>query len=164
MSSTAVDETLRRNILTIIGQGVDFPIHATSEKTIKLSNAMERINDSIHLILATTPGERLFNPEFGSRLYSLIFEPNDEILHRLLKHYTAEALSRWEKRIKITSVQTTTPLEGNDNAIGVHIEYEVRNSHISGSYVYPFVREGMPTTDLYTGVEANYMNQKGSLR
>ena len=161
---TYVDETLRRNLLTVIGQGVDFPIHTTEGKQIKMSNAMERINDSIHLILATTPGERLFNPEFGSRLRELLFEPNDDILHRLLKHYTAEALSRWEKRIKITAVQTTTPLDGDDNAIGVLIEYEVRNSHIKGSYVYPFVRDGMPTSGLYTGVEANYMNQKGSLR
>jgi phage baseplate assembly protein W len=157
MPTTHTEETLRRNILKIIGQGIDFPFQMTSEKTVKLSNAMERINDSIHIILATRIGERMFNPEFGSRLPELVFEPNDLILQRLLKLYTAEALRRWEKRIQITTIQIQPNLNDNENSVGIIIEYAIRNSHIRGSYVYPFVRGGMPTGDLYTGEEAQRM-------
>ena len=163
MPNEDVAETLRRQILTVIGQGVDFPFHVNDQKVVVLSNAMERINDSIHIILSTHPGERLFNPEFGSRLQELVFEPNDIILHRLLKHYTAEALQRWEKRIVISTVDIVDNLDDSGNAIGIAIQYTVRNSHIKGSYVYPFVRGGMPTDDLYTGSEASRMGG-GDLR
>jgi len=159
-------ETVAKNLLEVVGQGIDFPLRFDASKqigSIPSSNAGERIKDSIHLILATRPGERPFNPEFGSRLPELVFEPNDEILQRLLVFYTAEALKRWEKRIKILVVTVIVNLDNDPNKIGVNIEYRIRNSHIRGSYVYPFVREGMLTSDLYTGVEADRMLNRGSV-
>lgn len=164
MAVDVTEETLHRNIFSVIGQGIDFPLQYTSDKSIRLSNAMERINDSIHIILSTRPGERLFNPEFGSQLYTLLFEPNDIILHRMLKFYTAEALRRWEKRIEITAVSLNTDLQGDGHAIGIMIQYRVRNSYIEGSYVYPFVQSGMPSAHLYTGVEVAQMQNEGEVR
>ncbi len=104
-----VANTVATNILDIVGQGIDFPLrfdHKQQIGTVVTSNAGERINDSIHLILATRVGERLFNPEFGSRIPELVFEPNTTVLHRLLKMYTVGALERWEKRINILAVDT----------------------------------------------------------
>ena len=161
-----VKNTVAINLLEVVGQGIDFPFRFTYSGqvgTIEQSNAGERIKDSIHLILATRSGERPFNPEFGSRLQELVFEPNDEILQRLLSFYTAEALKRWEKRIELVQISIMDNLE-DQSTVGIHIEYTIRNSHILGSYVYPFVREGMVTGDLYTGVEAHRMLHPGSIR
>lgn len=156
--------TVATNLLEIIGQGIAFPFQFTSNKqvgVIRQSNAGERINDSIHIILSTRIGERPFNPEFGSRLPELVFEPNDAILARLLVFYTGEALKRWERRIEVLRVVILENYEDDRNQVGVQVEYTIRNSHIRGSYVYPFVREGMPTGDLYTGVEARRMSTSG---
>lgn len=157
-------QTVATNLLEVIGQGIAFPFQFTVAKqigTIRQSNAGERIADSIHIILSTRIGERPFNPEFGSRLPELVFEPNDEILRRLLLFYTSEALKRWERRIEILRVVLLDNYNDDRNTIGVQIEYTIRNSHIRGSYVYPFVREGMPTAELYTGVEARRMSTSG---
>jgi len=156
----AVQQTVHTNLVQIIGNGINFPMEFTTSKkigTIKESNAGERISDSIHLILATRIGERPFNPEFGSRLPELVFEPLDDGLKELLRHYTVEALSRWEKRISIDQVALTEQYEGNPNAIGITIYYSIRNSHIRGSYVYPFTLGGMDTGEQYTGNEAGRM-------
>jgi len=157
--------TVSMNLLELIGNGIDFPLTFSISKkvgSVKESNAGERINDSIHLILETRIGERVFNPEFGSRLPELVFEPNDPILHRLLHLYTVEALNRWEKRIEIVQV-TLSDNQEDYNEIGISISYRIRNSHIQGSFVYPFVLGGMPTSSLYTGIESRRLMEHGAL-
>ena len=161
-----VKNTIDQNLLEIIGTGIDFPFRYVSGNTIGRivsSNAGERIKDSIHLILSTRPGERMFNPEFGSRLPDLVFEPNDDILKQLLRIYTVDALRRWEKRIEIVDIVFLDNYNNDRNMIGISITYNIRNSHIRGSYVYPFVREGMPTGDLYTGSEQARFNTQGTV-
>jgi len=163
----AIEQTVYTNLTEIIGNGINFPMEFTTSKkigTIKESNAGERISDSIHLILATRIGERPFNPEFGSRLPELVFEPLDGALKELLRHYTVDALARWEKRIKIEQVVLTENYESNPNAVGISIYYAIRNSHIKGSYVYPFVLGGMATTAQYTGSESNKMLAQRNVR
>jgi len=160
-----VQNTVATNLLEVVGTGIAFPLNFTGEHTLgtfKASNAGDRIQQAIHIILATRIGERPFNPEFGSRLTELVFEQNDAILERLLVFYTAEALRRWEKRIEILGVTIINDYNDDRNTIGVHIQYTIRNSHIQGSFVYPFVREGMETGNLYTGVEATRMLNRGS--
>jgi hypothetical protein len=161
-----VQNTVATNLLEIIGTGIDFPFRYVSGNTVgKIieSNAGERIKDSMHLILSTRIGERMFNPEFGSRLPELVFEPNDDILKSLLRIYTVEALRRWEKRIDIVNVVMIDNYNDDRSMVGIYIEYVIRNSHIKGSYVYPFVREGMPTSDLYTGSEQRRMTTAGQV-
>jgi len=161
-----VDTTIATNLLEVVGKGIDFPLRYDDTEvigTLETSTAGERINDSIHIILATRIGERVFNLEFGSRLPTLVFEPNDELLQRLLVLYTYEALQRWEKRIHITNVTLVSNLSGDESVIGVSIAYSIRNSHIQGSYTYPFVKSGMLTASLHTGQEANRMNSLGEV-
>lgn len=158
-----VQNTVATNLNTVIGAGIDFPFHYIAGNMIGTSGAGERIKDSIQLILSTRIGERMFNPEFGSRLPELVFEPNDTLLQNLLTFYTAEAINRWEKRIELTRVTLIDNYDDDKNVIGISMEYNIRNSHIKGSYVYPFVRDGMPTSDLYTGVEQRNMFSQGNI-
>jgi phage baseplate assembly protein W len=127
----------------LIGTGLELP-NTFDEITGKtLSNSgLERINQSINHILSTRIGERFFLPEFGSRLYELVFEPNDYILEDLLKLYVSEALSKWEKRIKLLEV--TPVIEKGGNTVPINIYYNLINTNMTANYVYPFNR------DLYT--------------
>ena len=161
-----VKNTISNNLLEVIGTGIDFPFRydtGSGVGTLVSSNAGERIRDSIHVVLSTRIGERMFNPEFGSRLPELVFEPNDDILKNLLRIYTVDALRRWEKRVEILTVTMLDGYNDDRNIIGINIEYTIRNSHIKGSYVFPFVKEGMPTGDLYTGGEQRRMISTGSV-
>jgi phage baseplate assembly protein W len=100
----------------------------------------------------------------NSRIPELTHEPNDIILSRMLKLYTADALNRWEKRIEILQITLVQNLDRDASRIGIVIYYRIRNSHIEGSYVYPFTKEGMSTGSLITGVESARMFEHGELR
>lgn len=142
---------LAESTLRAIGKGLSFPFDFSSTGRTHVavtSQGIDKINQSIHMILSTRPGERLFLPEYGSRLPELVFEPDDEILHVLLRVHTAEALRRWEKRIIITGVTTTD--DPDQNTIRIEIDYVIRKSHMAGSYVYPFTRGALPLSETVT--------------
>jgi len=145
-------ESVRRldeNLLKIIGRGIAYPFEF-SHSFRGVSGLAEswgklRIQDSIHLILATRPGERFFNPSFGSRLPLLVFEPYDDILYDDLVEETKVALDTWEPRIMVTKVDILDGEQWWENGqVGISIEYVVRNTNIKGNYVYPFQISGEP--------------------
>lgn len=97
----------------------------------------EKINESIYSILSTRLGERLFLPEFGSKLHQILFEPNDLIRADLAKVYIKDALDKWEKRINLISVELEE-VDYDTNTLPIVIYYRIANSNVTGSYVYPF--------------------------
>lgn len=105
---------------------------------IVVNTGTDRLHQSIFYILSTIPGERFFLPEFGSKLYLLLFEPNDYILRDLLVEYITESLTRWEPRIEIISVE---PQETDDNTVPVSITFRIKATNMIDNYVYPFRRE-----------------------
>lgn len=108
----------------------------------------DRLHQSIFYILSTIPGERFFLPEFGSKLYLLLFEPNDYILKDLIQVYVKEALDRWEPRITVLSVEAQ---EEDNNVVPVYISFRVKATNMVDNYVYPFRRNAMQL-----GGEINY--------
>ena len=92
-----------------LGKGLGFPFHferRSGGAHVSSANTTEHehIQESIIQILGTSPGERFMLPEFGSRLKSLVFEANDEVLKGLIRHYIVEAIKRWDKRVIVTAV------------------------------------------------------------
>ena len=136
----------------IIGTGISFPVkfsEGKNDQLLELASGVDVINQSIKLILGTRIGERFNNNEFGSNINDLIFEPNDLILKDLLYYSIVTALQRWEKRITIIDVVFD---EQNENLINIHITYKINSTHTVGSYVYPFVRNAMPMSEVIQGI------------
>lgn len=149
----------------VIGKGIRDPFSFSvgrGVKSISVSNGTDKINASIRTILQTRPGERMFEPEFGSRLYDLIFEPNDVLTNQLLYVYTAEALARWERRIRITRVGFQKD-DARPEYIGISIAYVILQTHVQGTYVFPFVRQGMPMSSAVTGFESKRIYTQGTV-
>jgi hypothetical protein len=69
----------------------------------------------------TPIGSEFFNPEFGSNLHLLAFEPNDDILQAQGRIYTVEALERWEPRISIIGCDITA----DDHELKIEITYTI---------------------------------------
>lgn len=126
--------------LKIIGTGPKFPdTFSRSNGKVSSNSGVERINQSIKHILGTRIGQRYFVPEFGSRLHELVFEPNDLILRDLLIYYVQDALTKWEPRIKILTVNPE--VIKYENTVPIHIDYKLVNTNSIYNYVYPFNRE-----------------------
>lgn len=60
-----------------------FPFKITAHGAATSAH-IEHVREQIEQILFTTPGERVFRPEFGAGIRRLIFEPNNEALAGLV--------------------------------------------------------------------------------
>ena len=65
------------------------------------------------MVLLTAPGERLMRPQFGCRIWDLLFEPVNANLIGLISQAVRDALAQWEPRIEVDEV---TPVQDESNA------------------------------------------------
>ncbi|TKX33241.1 GPW/gp25 family protein [Campylobacter taeniopygiae] len=70
------------------------------------------IEESVKDILTTPLGSRVMRPDYGSLLYTLIDRKIDDDFRVKLTRYTAEAISKWEKRVKLKGVRLNKMQEG----------------------------------------------------
>ena len=119
-----------------LGQGIAFPLKVNVQGSVQLSATTRNIEESILLILRTNLGERVYRPNFGSRLSELVFAPMNIQTLLLIRLYVEEALEMWEPRIVLDAVSTDPdPVRGRVN---ITIEYHPKDSHDMRSLVYPF--------------------------
>lgn len=107
---------------------------------VKFSGYEKSIEESIRIILNTTPGERLMRPEFGCRINEMVFSPNRPQSITLAEYYVREAVIRWEPRVILKEVRGEAD-EGEEAAVSIHIRYEIRSVNTFFNMVYPFYLE-----------------------
>lgn len=99
------------------------------------------IQQSIFVIINTSPGERVMRPNFGCRIHELLFWPANHHTAAIAERYITEAIERWEPRIRLQNV-TVNPVsyDGAEvyGALEVLIEYTTRDTHGVRSMVYPY--------------------------
>lgn len=130
-----------------LGKGLRFPFafqKRSGGTQVSTVTSMDHahIHESILQILGTRPGERFMNPEFGSHVRDLVFEPNNDVLKGLLRHYIINDVERWEKRVVVTDVTFDESAEVTDsNMLSVRISYRVIDTQVEGNLVWPFCSE-----------------------
>jgi phage baseplate assembly protein W len=121
----------------IVGQGWAFPPKIGPQGGLALTNERNEVDQAIHIILSTFPGQRVMRPTFGCRLHELIFAPNNSHTTAQARRYVEEALGMWEPRINVTRVDVR-PDPQDTSRLLIEIEYEVKAIHDRRSLVYPF--------------------------
>lgn len=91
-----------------IGDGWAFPLTVNVQGTVQLSSTIQNLEESMRIILQTRLGERVYRPDFGSRLEELIFAPMNTQTLLLARIYTQSALEKWEPRIVIDGIYALT--------------------------------------------------------
>ena len=120
----------------LIGAGFALPLRSSVQGGIQLSAEEPNIEESIVIILRTSIGERVYRPNFGSRLSELVFEPLNIQTLLLIRLYVEEAIETWEPRINLIEVRTDPdPVKGK---VDIEIVYEPKDSPDSRSMVFPF--------------------------
>ena len=103
--------------------GLSFPIRRDDNNDFRLTkNSLEQAKHNLKNLLLTHPGERVGQPEFGSRLRALCFEQDDTELPEKIEVEVRRAVSEWLPYINILSTSILTE-EGNANKIYVRINY-----------------------------------------
>ncbi|MDR1932185.1 MAG: GPW/gp25 family protein [Spirochaetales bacterium] len=128
---------MKRNIL---GKGWAFPVGPDPRGEVEMSGYEKSVEQSIRIILGTTPGERLMRPDFGCRINEIVFAPNSHRSVSLAEYYVREALVRWEPRIIVDEVKGES--DASDPVrVNVRIRYEIRSVNTFFNMVYPFYLE-----------------------
>jgi phage baseplate assembly protein W len=81
------------------------------------------IKQSIQNLLLTIPGERFFNPNIGSRINNVLFEPLDFIGSNLVKSEIEYTINAFEPRVKLENVEVE--IDYDNNGYNIEIEYKV---------------------------------------
>lgn len=85
-------------------------IDATTGKAL---SGIDHLRQSVRDILTTPIGSRVMRREYGSRLFRLVDAPLNRSIVMDITAATAEALKRWEPRLRLTRVVVSQPAPGN---------------------------------------------------
>ena len=92
---------------------------------MKNENAIAR---SVKNIVFTNPGEKFFNPRFGSRITESLFENADELTAIEISTQIEESINRYEPRVKLRFVDANANIDGN--SFDVVITYDIIGADI----------------------------------
>jgi len=119
-----------------IGRGFPFPLRIDERGSMSLVGGTEALEKSIALVISTAPGERPFRPNFGCRIWELMFEPINSNTVGLMEMYVQEALAMWEPRIEVEEVLVEP--SDRDGVVDINIDYVVRSTNDRRNLVHPF--------------------------
>ena len=91
--------------------------------TVKDAVSVKR---GIKNVLLTAPFERLFQPEFGSGIKNILFEPMTPLTEQRLSDACADAIDAWEKRASVIDIAVIS--EEDYNRYRVAIKFSMNNS------------------------------------
>ena len=84
------------------------------------------VKRGIKNILLTAPNERLFQPEIGSGIKEMLFEPMTPLTEQRLSDACADAIDAWEKRASVIDIAVIS--EEDYNRYRVAIKFSINNS------------------------------------
>lgn len=104
---------------------LDFSAHPVTKDVVKKLND-NAIAGSIRNLLLTSHYERLFNPELGSNLKKMLFEPIDNITTSIIQGMILQTIQNYEPRVTIQDV-IATPDYDNDR-YNIKIVFFINNT------------------------------------
>ena len=105
-----------------------FTQNPITDDVVSIKN-FESIKRSVRNIISTNKGERPFNPDFGSNVRALLFEPDSDLLRIAREDEIETQLSNFEPRIDVLSITVSNTSEQIDSyELNVIIEFSPINS------------------------------------
>lgn len=105
--------------------GLTFPLRVGNDNNfIRSQTLREQVSSNIKNLLLTHKGERVGQPNFGSRLPAILFEPIDNTIGDKIEEAINEALAEWLPYVVAENVITITD-EKNPNSLIVSLEFRV---------------------------------------
>jgi uncharacterized protein len=125
-----------------LGRGWALPVRLAPEGGIALVAGEDTVAQSIWTILATAPGERVGQPEFGCGIHELVFAPSDGGTAAAVSELVRTALTVWEPRIDLTGVRVE-PQPAQARLL-IRVDYRLRAAPGAFNLVFPFYLEAAP--------------------
>ena len=94
-------------------------------------SVVEQVKSNLNMLLRTRKGERRMNPDFGSGLWSVLFENYNEDITPLIENTIRQDINRWMNYVSVKDVQIDTTSEQVNNKIGVKVLFTVPNAGVT---------------------------------
>jgi phage baseplate assembly protein W len=120
-----------------LGAGPAFPLRLDASGHFVVNDLDAHVRQAIRLILATGKGERVMRPDFGAGLADLVFSPVSAATLTLIGHEVREALTRYEPRIDILTLDVSADPDAPERLV-ITLDYRVRRTDTRLNLVYPF--------------------------
>ena len=101
---------------------MSFESNPLNDDLVSLSDTTA-IARSLRNIVFTQPGEKFFNPDFGSRITESLFENVDEVSALAIEDEIKSSIINFEPRVNL--LNTVVVPNPDDNEMNVTIEYEI---------------------------------------
>jgi phage baseplate assembly protein W len=121
---------LNDNLVEKLGSDLKMPIKSVFEPI----SGTDLLNQDIQILLLTSPGERVNNPQYGCGLNAMIWENMDEAASKG-SQVIKTAITKFEPRISLLSV--TSRLNRNTGLIIFIIKYVEKATGSIGNLVFP---------------------------
>jgi len=106
---------------------MSFQVNPLSNDLIALKNE-NAIARSVRNIIFTVPGEKMFNPDFGTNITDSLFELLDETSAAAIKDQIMYSLETYEQRIRLIDVIVSPDFD--NNGYDVEISYSIIGADI----------------------------------
>lgn len=136
-------DAIIRDDLAYLGTGWGFPpTFDKSARQVQMVSAETDIRESLEILLTTSLGERVLQPNYGCNLSDLMFEPLSPASSSHIKELIRTAILYNEPRIRLDALdlQLDQQIEG---VVNIQVDYTVLSTNSRFSFVYPFyLQEG----------------------
>ena len=104
--------------------GVDIPFNSPA---VFKSNYLTRdaVKNNLINFFSTNPGERVFNPFFGSGLQKYVFENISSVTNDFIKKFITDEINQYFPFVQVA--QLTTTISEDTNTIQINLQYQVVN-------------------------------------
>jgi phage baseplate assembly protein W len=96
----------------------------------KRIEGIEVILNSWNNILITPKRSYIFDPEYGSNLYKLVFEPADNITQEKIRQEVITTIQRYDERATIKDVKISYLPNKKGFQVNIDVEYKGDSSHL----------------------------------
>jgi hypothetical protein len=120
-----------------LGRGWKFPVNVEPRGGMASSEYEEDVREAIGLILRTSRGERVMQPDFGCGIHEMTFSIINTATAGQVEEMVKEALILWEPRIEVIGIKASVD-PADDGRMVIAIDYRVRATNSEFNLVYPF--------------------------
>ena len=101
---------------------MSFKVNPLNDDLIALKNETA-IARSVRNIVMTIPGERFFQPNFGSEVNRLLFNNIDDISASLIESQIRQSIENYEPRVRLRSLKVDPNFD--NNSFDIKITYDI---------------------------------------
>jgi len=105
-----------------VGVGIKYPIQSSKQSLFAINyETFEQAKDNLLMLISTSVGERIYNPEYGTNLYKFVFSNNDINLIENIQNEIEQKVTQFLPYIILNDIIVTP----DEHRIDIIIKYGV---------------------------------------